>query len=181
MIIIEIDSSTELRQVGQKDVEPIAAVVLENYDHLRPWLPWVNEEYSAEVTARFVAEVDKQFEARASFQTSIICGGEIAGVLGFNVISSANESGEIGYWLAKKFEGNGLMSRCCRGLIGYGFEEYGLNRIMIRCASENTRSQAIPKRLGFTSEGILREAEKLHGKYVDLKVFSLLKSEWKDG
>ena len=177
---IGIDPRTELRQITRKDALPIAAIVLENYDHLHRWLPWVNEHYSVEVTKRFVGEVDKGFAEGTSFQSVILRDGSIAGVLGFNTISEANKAAEIGYWLSKEYEGTGLMTRSCRALIDFGFKEYSMNRIMIRCASENARSQAIPKRLGFTFEGILREAEKLHGKYVDLVVFSLLRSEWNE-
>ncbi len=48
----------------------------------------------------------------------------------------------------------------------------------IRASVENTKSQAIPKRLGFTKEGKLRSEECVQGKFTDSYVYSLLKSEW---
>ena len=69
-------------------------------------------------------------------------------------------SGEFGYWLGAEFEGNGI------------------NRIVIRCHPENTRSSAIPKRLGFTLEGTLRECTRLNGELIDMQIYSLLRREW---
>ena len=54
----------------------------------------------------------------------------------------------------------------------------GLHRLEIRCAVENHRSSAVPRRLGFLEEGILREAEWLYDHWVDLRVFSMLAQDW---
>jgi ribosomal-protein-serine acetyltransferase len=43
----------------------------------------------------------------------------------------------------------------------------------------NERSRAIPEKLGFTLEGILRENMLLHGKYIDMALYAMLKSEYK--
>ncbi|MNY76832.1 putative ribosomal N-acetyltransferase YdaF [compost metagenome] len=70
------------------------------------------------------------------------------------------------------------MTRCCTALINYGFSELGLQRIEIKAATTNTKSQAIPRRLGFKEEGILRQAELVGGKFLDLVLFAMLRDEW---
>ena len=53
-----------------------------------------------------------------------------------------------------------------------------INRIQIKAATENLKSRAIPERLGFTFEGIERDAE-LHTRgFVDLAIYGLLKNDW---
>jgi len=64
-------------------------------------------------------------------------------------------------------------------MVNLGFREFGLNRIEIRCATGNHRSCAIPKRLGFTREGVLRDAEWLYDHFLDLAVYGMLEREWK--
>ena len=57
----------------------------------------------------------------------------------------------------------------------------GLDRVEISCAGENTRSRAIPPRLGFTHEATRREYIWLGDHYADQLIFGLLAREWKAG
>ena len=66
----------------------------------------------------------------------------------------------------------------CRALVDHAFEEFGLNRVSIACATENKRSCAIPERLSFQREGIQRQAEWLYDHFVDHVVYATLASEW---
>jgi len=74
----------------------------------------------------------------------------------------------------------GIMTECCRFLVGYGFRTLDLHRIQIPAATENYRSRAIPERLGFRFEGIMRGRENLYGKFVDHAMYALLRSELPD-
>ena len=71
------------------------------------------------------------------------------------------------------------MTRACRALVEVGFTRLDLNRIVIRAACGNDKSAAVPLRLGFTLEGTSRQAERLYDRYVDLRVYALLKEEWR--
>ena len=51
------------------------------------------------------------------------------------------------------------MTACCRAFVAHGFDTWKLNRITIECATENVRSRAIPERLGFKLDGIVRGIE----------------------
>ena len=61
----------------------------------------------------------------------------------------------------------------------YAFYKYQLNRVQIRCASGNKKSNAIIERLGFIKEGTTRQAELLYDHYVDLFVYGMTADEWK--
>ena len=70
------------------------------------------------------------------------------------------------------------MTRACRALVDHGFHDMGLHRIEIRVAPGNTRSRAVAERLGFTQEGVLRDAAWLYDHYVDYVVYGMLSNEW---
>jgi ribosomal-protein-serine acetyltransferase len=54
-----------------------------------------------------------------------------------------------------------------------------MNRIEIRCATENLRSRAIPEKLNFKLEGVLRQSEWRHSRFFDMAIYSTLREEWK--
>ena len=72
------------------------------------------------------------------------------------------------------------MTRSVKAVLHYAFENLKLNKIEIRCGVGNAKSRAIPERLGFKLDGILRDEEWLYDHFHDIAVYSLLASEWKD-
>ena len=93
-------------------------------------------------------------------------------------IDKINNIGILGYWLGEGYTGKGIISLTTKKLLNIGFSEYKLNKIEIRCASENHKSRAIPERLGFKYEATLRQCEFLYDKYVDHAAYSLLSVEY---
>jgi ribosomal-protein-serine acetyltransferase len=59
-------------------------------------------------------------------------------------------------------------------LVDHAFDEWKLHRVQIRAATGNTKSRAIPERLGFEQEGILLEAERVGDRYQDLVLYARL-------
>ncbi len=70
------------------------------------------------------------------------------------------------------------MIKSCRALVNHTLVELKLNRVEIRAAVENSKSRAIPEKLGFTNEGTLREACWLYDHFVDLVVYGMLARDW---
>ena len=99
--------------------------------------------------------------------------------MGFHKIDWLNRSTSIGYWLGESYQGKGLITKACSKVLEYSFGRMGLNRIEIRCATENLKSRAIPERLGFKDEGIIRDAEWLYDHYVDHIIYGMLESQWR--
>jgi ribosomal-protein-serine acetyltransferase len=70
------------------------------------------------------------------------------------------------------------MTEAVRALTTLAFEAWHLNRVEIRVAPGNTRSAAVPERLGFVKEGVLRQAERHGDEFKDSVVYSMLAGEW---
>jgi ribosomal-protein-serine acetyltransferase len=85
---------------------------------------------------------------------------------------------ELGYWIARDFQGKGIVTDACRAVVTHLLRELDLNRVEILCATGNEKSCAIPRRLGFALDGTLREGELCSGRYLDLHVFGMLKRDW---
>jgi ribosomal-protein-serine acetyltransferase len=149
-----------------------------NRQHLREWLPWLDNTRSVEDTKAFIRLTRKQLADDNGFQTAIRYRGALVGVVGQHRIDRANRATSLGYWLAADAQRRGIMTDACRIYIEHAFGTMGLHRVEIRCAVENRRSRALPERLGFRAEGTSRHGEWLYDHYVDLVVYGLLAEEW---
>lgn len=178
MFSYKIDDDTELRILELKYAPIIFAIINRDRQHLRQWLPWVDLTETAEDTEEYIESTLKQFAANNGFQCAIFFKGAFSGLIGFHAIDWFHKRTSIGYWLAEDAQGNGIITRACIALLNHAFLTLKLERVEIRCATENTKSQAIPERLGFTFEGISRHYEIVNEKCLDHRVYSMLKSEW---
>ncbi len=168
----------ELRQFTLADAEPIFAKVSQNREYLRKWLPWVDRTYGPENVRQFISGAIAQFEEGRGPSAGIWCHGDICGSVGCHPIALEHRNCSIGYWIEPALQGKGLVTQCCTVLLRHLFEDRDLHRVEIRCGTGNTRSCAIPERLGFRREGVAREAEWVNDRWVDLVVWSLLRHEW---
>ena len=180
MFSAPVREEVELRLLEERHVPAIFSLIEQDRDYLREWLPWVDRTVSAEDTLAFVHRSLEQFASNQGFNAGIWNQSRLCGVIGFHKVDWLNRRAEIGYWLGKMFQGQGLMTDACRAMIRHAFLEWDLNRLEIRCASGNVGSCAIAKRLGFTLEGTMREAGIVDERMLDLHMFGLLRREWKD-
>jgi ribosomal-protein-serine acetyltransferase len=178
-IRIKIDDEVWLKELEEKDAIPIFALVQANRLHLRAWLPWVDATQTVDDEAAFIRSVRMQQEGNGSFICGIWYRGLVVGTIGYHIIDWLTRKVEIGYWLGAQFQGKGFMTRSCAELLRYAFEELHLNKVEIRCATGNHRSRAVPERLGFTREGLIRQAEWLYDHYEDLFLYGILATEWR--
>jgi ribosomal-protein-serine acetyltransferase len=167
-----------METLEEEDSEPLFAVVDANRAYLRRWLPWLDGNQSPSDTLAFIQSVRRDASNYSGFATAIRVDQQIAGVAGFHAMDWNNRTVSMGYWLAESYQGRGIMTRSSRALIDLAFAALNLNRITIACAVENTRSRAIPERLGLKHEGVLRDAEWLYTRFVDHAIYSLLQREW---
>jgi ribosomal-protein-serine acetyltransferase len=175
---LRVNDSVVLRQVSEDDTAELTNLIDRNRTYLREWLPWLDSSTGFHDTARFIGRSLEQADDENGYTFVIVCNGALAGVIGQHYVDSLNRRTEIGYWLDAGLQGNGIVTRSTARLTDYSFTDQDCNRVILHCAVGNGKSRAVAERLGFTQEGILREAEWLYDHYVDLVVYSMLKSQW---
>ena len=176
MTTIQVDDEILLRPPRMTDAEDLFAPVDSNRDYLRRWLPWIDTICSARDYRPWIdgGAVEQEYRLLIVYEGAVVGATDIRG------LDSPNRVGEIGYWLAESMQGRGIVTRTCRALLGYAFDELEINRMQIRVATGNRKSLAIPERLGLQFEGIQRQAELVNGEYYDLALYSMLASEWRE-
>jgi ribosomal-protein-serine acetyltransferase len=172
-----IAEGAELRLWEAGDAAELTEVVAANRDHLATWMPWA-ETYGFQDSVEFLDLKRLQLEANDGLEAALVLDGEIAGGVGFHRVDWVNRSTSIGYWLAADAQGRGLMTAAVTALLDYAFFEWELHRVIIEVIVGNERSRAIPERLGFRQEAILREAKLVRASHEDTRLYAMLAPEW---
>jgi ribosomal-protein-serine acetyltransferase len=174
MFSYKISAEIELRLLEERHTEQVFALMAED----RERHPELDENFSLDDVRKKIRHDLALFADHKGLNAGIWYQGILAGTIRYHEIDWSNRATELGYWVGGAFEGRGLMTKTCRAMINYAFKELGLNRIVISCAVGNQKSRAIPERLGFTQEGVLRQSEWLRDHFTDMAVYGLLASEW---
>jgi ribosomal-protein-serine acetyltransferase len=174
---MSIAPGCHLRLWEAGDAAELTEVVAANREHLATWMPWA-ETYGFQDSVEFLDLKRIQVEANDGFEAVVVLDGEIAGGVGFHRVDWVNRSTALGYWLAADAQRRGLMTAAVTALLDYAFFEWDLHRVIIEVVVGNERSRAIPERLGFRQEAILREAKLVRGSYEDTWLYAMLAPEW---
>jgi len=178
VFIHPIDELTHLQLLEDASAEPLFICVDRNRTELSEWLHWPGSIRSAEDLLPFIAAARRQWLEGRGFTAAIVHQSCLCGIVGHNEYNRRNRHISLGYWLDRDHQGKGLMTKACSALIDYAFGRMKLRRVEIRTAAQNFRSRAVPERLGFTEEGIVREAAVVNGRCVDHVIYGLLNREW---
>lgn len=123
------------------------------------------------------------------FFENVVCGddevnllvavdGEPAGIVGLGSKETETHGAELGYWMHSDHREQGYGREAASLVTTYGFHQRGFHRISARVFEFNDASQALLESLGFTHEGIHREAVFVDGQYWDVHWYSALAPEW---
>lgn len=104
---------------------------------------------------------------------------EIIGFINLHNVDMDNLSADITYILSPKYWNKGIMTEAVRGVLEFGFESIGLNRISADFYSGNDYSQKVMLKNNMIYEGTFREKYFKSGRFYDSIQYAVLKKDWK--
>lgn len=178
-MILKIDENLQLELVKLSDAQEIFNAVDSQREYLGEWLPFVPFIKEVADEEKFIQSNLETLEQTKEYVFCIRKNGNFVGLISFIKTDKANQKTEIGYWILKEFQKQGIVTKSVERLCDFAFNELNINRIQIRCAVGNLPSKGIPKRLNFVFEGIERQGERAsEGVFRDLEVYSKLKEDF---
>jgi len=157
-------------------LQPADYALLQNYyrdneQHLAPWEPLRESDYhqGAEVQKRLTRALTGFSQGRELHFAAYKPGQEeiVALATYSNLIHGAFQACYLGYSIAEKYQGQGLMAQMLIATNAFVFEQLGMHRIMANYMPENVRSERLLMRLGFEKEGLAKSYLKISGKWRD--------------
>ncbi|NOY97841.1 MAG: GNAT family N-acetyltransferase [Chloroflexi bacterium] len=167
-----------LRGVERDDIPRFVAwfndpEVTEGLTMYLPMTTWEEEQWFENLSKRPAEERPLAIEARLEN------GWQHIGSCGFHNIEWTNRAAEVGIAIGDKSVWNqGYGTETMRLLLEHGFETLNLNRIFLRVHESNLNAVRSYEKVGFVHEGRMRQAVYKHGKYEDMFLMSVLRSEW---
>lgn len=118
------------------------------------YMTWVPHQ-SVETTMRFVAFCLDNWQREAAFPWVMVMRDteELIGMVEARIRMPAVD---IGYVLARRYWGRGLMTEAVQAVVKWALAQPGVCRVWATCDVENTRSSRVLERVGMQREGILR-------------------------
>ncbi len=152
---------------------------------------WLNDSKVCEFNShhRYITtreELQSYVESLRNNRNAIVCAIDYLpekkhiGNISLQAIDLINRCAEVAFILGEReYWGKGIAMEAAELLINHGFMQLGLTRIYFGTSSENIGMQKVGEKLGFTKEGVRREAMYKNGKYYDIYEYGLLAKEWK--
>jgi len=103
----------------------------------------------------------------------------VIGTIGCRWANRNNRCMEMGYALGEPHWGKGIIVESARGLLNVVFRDYEVERVQAHTFAENVASARVLEKLAFTFEGTHRSALFHRGRFWDLKMYSILRGEWR--
>lgn len=171
--------------LGSQELVPaIVRFVQDNRRFLVPFEPvrpesYYQEPYWHEQVTRHLNEFRVGASAKFFLLTKS-APGQVVGTANFtNIVRGPAQFCFLGYSLAEKAQGQGLMTEALKAAIAYMFQEQGLHRIMANYMPCNEPSGKLLKRLGFTAEGFARDYLMINGQWEDHVLTALTNPDWR--
>ncbi|GAB5458515.1 MAG: ribosomal protein S5-alanine N-acetyltransferase [Henriciella sp.] len=169
-ILIQTPRSS-LELLHERHAERLQRYLQTNAAHLSDWEPARPKDYgSLSYCAERARSAQLDFMHDKAVKLVALAGPEkqIVAVCNFTgIMRGPLQACFLGYSVAVKHEGKGLMFEVISHALPYIFDEMGMHRVMANYMPENHRSAALLERLGFKKEGFAPAYLKIAGQWRD--------------
>jgi RimJ/RimL family protein N-acetyltransferase len=168
-----------LRRVRADEAPMLLEAVRESMDTVGRWMSWCNESYSIQEATAWIDRQTVLAELGTAYEFGVFGedSGRFYGCAGLNCIIKVNRIANLGYWVRRSAEGQGVTTSAARCLVEFGFTKAGLSRIEIVASVENLASRRIAEKLGALFEGVLRNRLVVGGVAVPAALYSFVPNE----
>lgn len=158
------------------------APILEKYINDRlvsRWMLNVPYPYPRGDYKKWIRKSLKNSKKKEEFDFTINLENEPIGSVGLCRVEWKYKKAVIGYWLAKKYWNQGIITEALRLVLDFGFNQLKLNRLESSHFKQNQSSKRVQEKCGLRLEGVARQGMLKNGKFYDEVHRAILFSDYK--
>ncbi|MBL9177520.1 MAG: GNAT family N-acetyltransferase [Verrucomicrobiaceae bacterium] len=130
--------------------------------------------YTREQALEYIASV-RGSRSTLALAVTLKEDGRHVGNISLQQIHAVNRDAELAVLIGDPAcRGKGIGAEACEALVRHGFAALNLHRVHFGTFENNTGMRGIAMKLGFTQEGVLRQAVFKNGRHVDVILYGLL-------
>ena len=165
----------QIRKWELADAKDLAAALSNKkvQDNLRDGLPnpYTEQDGRNYISAMLAADEND------TFAFAITADGKVVGSIGaFRQTNIHNKTAELGYYIAEKYWGKGIMTEAVKQLCDYVFTHTDIIRIYAEPFACNVGSCRVLEKAGFQYEGTLHSNAVKNDRVLDMKIYSRLEN-----
>ena len=169
---------TRIRHAGEADAAALWQFRMENRAHLAPWEPLREERYYTQGhCAQTIFDWRESIRLDRGYPFLVFDPDEREVIATFNLanlVRGVFQACHLGYAVAQKWQGQGLMREALELGLAWAFGPLGLHRVMANYMPRNERSGRLLERLGFQREGYAPRYLCIAGTWEDHVLTSLI-------
>jgi ribosomal-protein-alanine N-acetyltransferase len=144
---------------------------VQNREHLAPWEPLRDTAYyTLDHCTQTLAESREavRLDRAYPFLALDLAGRDILAIFTYaNVVRGAFQACHLGYSIAARRQGQGLMHEVLEAAMPWAFHQLDMHRVMANYMPRNERSGRLLERLGFEREGYAKRYLQIAGVWED--------------
>ncbi len=159
------DAPEVQRLAGDREVADTTLAIPHPYE-LDHALAWIEQQQQESIGGPNV-----------SFAVRLLSTGSLIGCVGLREIDPEHRQAELGFWIGRDWWGQGYAREAARAVVRFGFDTLHLNRICAHHMARNPASGRVLLAAGMQREGVLRQRVKKWGKYEDVVLYAILRTD----
>lgn len=177
-----ITARLTIRPVRKGEGARMAEYYTRNREFLQPWYPrFRSEDLDGNAWERAIPLIEAERRDNKALRLALFePSGQVAGVANLTSISaSPGFRATLGYSLAERCQGKGLMREALEAILPAAVERYRLHRVEASYLPRNARSGKLLESLGFRKEGLALDYLLIDGRWEDHTLTAWTNPDWR--
>ena len=164
-----------LREFHDEDAPEFVRAAHESLSTVGRWMSWCTPSFSEQDALTWFQQCRLSLASESAHEFGVFSqdSGTLLGGAGLNSINHQNLFCNLGYWVRKSAQRQGVALRTVQALAPYAFDVLGMQRVEIVVAQGNTASEGVARKYGAEFECFAKKRLQVHGVAVTASIFSI--------